>query len=172
MTLGQGALILGVVALALGGAALFFALTHAGPTGPTGATGAAGSAGANGATGTQGATGAPGAQGAPGPQGPTGLSATSLWAVVNATGALQNGSGVVSTAPEGTGDFQVIFDQDVRNCSYIATLGVPGSQGGGTQVPGFITTAGRSLLTDGVWVQTFNETGVLTAEPFNLAVFC
>jgi len=48
MGLGQVALILGVVALALGGAGLAIALTHAGPAGPTGPTGNTGTTGLQG----------------------------------------------------------------------------------------------------------------------------
>jgi len=137
--------ILGAIALALAVAAIGINLVHGGPTGATGSTGA---------------------QGAPG------LPATSLWAVVNATGSVQNGSGVTSAASEGVGAYQVIFDKDVRNCSYIATLGIPGSEGGGDQPAGYATTAARDSSVDGVWVNTFDGSGTLTDEPFNLAVYC
>jgi hypothetical protein len=55
---GQVALILGVVALALGGSGLAIALTHAGPAGARGPAGGAGD---------QGPPGSPGAPGSPGP---------------------------------------------------------------------------------------------------------
>ena len=137
--------ILGVAALALALVGVGIgaaAYVHTGPAGPTGPTGA---------------TGAP---------------ATSLWAVVNATGVLLNSSHVTSASEIEAGGYQVIFTQNVRNCSYIATLGIPGSVGMGQSPPGFVTTAGRDGEVDGVWVATFNETGVQTDEPFNLAVFC
>jgi hypothetical protein len=55
--LAQGALILGVVALILGGSALGIALTKGGPAGATGATGPRGQAGTNGINGTNGSRG-------------------------------------------------------------------------------------------------------------------
>jgi hypothetical protein len=63
----QVALILGVVALVLGGSAVGIALTHAGPTGPTGTAG------------TDGTQGAQGVQGPPGPAGPGAVFTTSAW---------------------------------------------------------------------------------------------
>jgi hypothetical protein len=64
MGIGHVGLILGVVALALGGSGLAIALTHAGPAGAAGGRGAAGT---NGTDGTNGATGPTGPQGPPGP---------------------------------------------------------------------------------------------------------
>ena len=61
MGIGQVGLILGVVALVLGGASLGISLTHAGPAGATGGTGATGPTGGTGATGPTGPAG-PGAE--------------------------------------------------------------------------------------------------------------
>lgn len=58
--IGHIGLILGVVALALGGSGLAIALTHAGPAGATGPKGSTGATGKNGINGTNGAP-APGA---------------------------------------------------------------------------------------------------------------
>ncbi|HEV2520612.1 MAG TPA: hypothetical protein VGX00_08395 [Thermoplasmata archaeon] len=73
MSAGTVGLVLGVVALVLGGSALGIALSgsgHAGATGaagPAGATGPQGSAGSNGANGVNGVNGTNGAPGAAGP---------------------------------------------------------------------------------------------------------
>lgn len=74
--IGQVAVILGVIALALGGSGFAIALTHSGATGPAGATGPIGPSGGAGAVGPRGPAGAngstgpqgnPGSTGAPGP---------------------------------------------------------------------------------------------------------
>jgi hypothetical protein len=91
---------------------------------------------------------------------------------VYANATLAVGSGVTSTASEGTGAYQVIFNQNVRNCSYEGTLGIPGPVGSGIQPAGFITTAPRATSVDGVWINTYDSTGTAADEPFNLAVFC
>lgn len=94
---------------------------------------------------------------------------TALVAVVAANATLENGSGVVSVTSEGTGYFGVVFDQNVVDCAYIATLG-PG--GGVTPPPGSATTASLAVNADGVWVATYNATGALTSLEFNLHVYC
>ena len=124
-----------------------------------------------GAVGPQGAQGAQGPQGPQGFQGPPGLSATALWAVVNGDGSLARGSHVASTSqPFGTGTYEVIFDQDVSACSFLATLSDPGdsNQGG----PGEIGTTGRLTTNDGVFVTVFDSSGAYANAPFALAVFC
>jgi hypothetical protein len=148
--------VLGAIAVVIAIVALVLNLVIPGPTGATGATGA---------TGTTGTTGS---------QGPPGAAATKLWAVVYANGTLDNGSNTnaTTTSSEGTGDYQVVFDQNVRDCAYIGTLGIPGSTGGGSQSAGFLTTAGRADNPYGVWVETFDSAGTLTDEPFSLVVFC
>ncbi len=67
MGLGHVAIILGVVALILGGSGLAIALTHTGPTGGTGANGAQGTRGPEGPAGANGTNGTNGTNGAPGP---------------------------------------------------------------------------------------------------------
>ena len=44
-------------------------------------------------------------------------------AVVAATGTLSRGSGTTSTTRTGEGQYQVVFNADVRSCTYFATLG-------------------------------------------------
>lgn len=95
-----------------------------------------------------------------------------LWAVVSSTGSLVRGSaGVTATQilPY-SGDYQVIFPQDVTNCTYVATLGTTGSLG--SVPPGVATVAGRNGDADGVFVATYNATGVATNSSFHLVVAC
>jgi len=132
-----------------------------GPRGPAGATGAAGS------TGATGATGAPGAKG---DKGDPGTPATALWAVVGSDGSTARSSAhVVSTAHAGaTGGFEVIFDQNVSNCAFIAALGGTTSD----SPVGEISATRRVTTPNGVFVFTLDDAGTGTYKPFHLAVFC
>jgi hypothetical protein len=130
--------------------------------------------------------GAVGPTGPAGPAGPAGTDATARWAVVEADGTLQRGSHVVSTqklpllalatataiTPTAIGDgaYEVIFDRDVTNCAYLATLGTGDL---GIEEPrGGITVAPRFQQPNGVFVATYDETLGSTDLPFHLAVFC
>lgn len=129
----------------------------------------AGPAGKNGAQGAKGETGLKGDTGAGGEMGPE---PTSLWAVVNAKGELvRGGTGTVSaTALLEPGDFEVVFNRNVSNCAYIATLGSPEA---GATFAGMIAVATRLGNPNAVFVETFAEKGkAAISEPFHLAVFC
>jgi hypothetical protein len=120
-----------------------------------------------GPAGKNGATGAPGTAGA---KGDTGAAATTLWAVVESTGTLaRGGTGTVSAKSPSTGRYEIVFKQNVSKCAYIAT---EGSTTAGVPVAAFVGVATLEENPDGVFVETFNTAGVLTAEPFHLAVFC
>src|SRR5215210_8057438 len=51
----------------------------------------------------------------------------SHWSVVTASGVQARGRGVSSVARVDPGRYQVIFDRDVRNCVYSATIGDVGA---------------------------------------------
>jgi hypothetical protein len=120
--------------------------------------------------GTQGPAGKNGSTGATGSKGDTGPAATTLWAVVASTGTLaRGGTGTVSAKSPSTGRYEIVFKQDVSKCAYIAS---EGSTTDGVPVAAFIGVATLEENPDGVFVQTFNTAGTLTAEPFHLAVFC
>jgi len=168
------ALILGVVALIIGGSGLAIALLNSGHTGPAGAAGATGTPGARGAPGLNGTNGKAGANGTNDKDGTNGLNgrnATDLWAVVNSTGSVVVGKGVnVSTTywiSPFPGAYAVLFDQSVSSCSYLGSIG-----GVGTPPPGFISLAPRFNSTYGVFVQTYDATGTAANESFDLGVFC
>lgn len=98
--------------------------------------------------------------------------ACTLFAVVNANGALARGCGARSSRriPGSAGVYEVIFDRNVRDCAYVATIGLSGSMN--SSPPGEITVVGRFNNVNGVFITTHNSTGQLTDRGFHLAVHC
>ncbi|UCD92153.1 MAG: collagen-like protein [Methanobacteriota archaeon] len=133
----------------------------------TGATGPAGPQGPQGDPGPQGPQGDPGPQGL---QGPPGTPATVLWAVVEDDGTLARGMNVVSTNYEGVGHTTIRFNQDVRGCAWITTVGYSGFTG--TAPPGYATVVGEFIDPTGVWVSTYDTSGTSADMSFHLTVFC
>jgi hypothetical protein len=128
-----------------------------------------------------------GAQGPQGPQGPAGANganATALWAVVRENGSLARGSGVVSSNLVENGgtnaQYQVVFNRDVRNCNWQATVGSPDSINITTFIiPEMITTAGMSSNDNGIAVNVYDPdsqgqggSNFFVKDDFHLAVFC
>jgi len=73
---------------------------------------------------------------------------------VNGTnGTLDRGNGVTFTKKSDTGDYQVRFDRNVRNCVYVASVGLPGSLG--VELPGQIGVVGETRASGGVWIDTY-----------------
>ncbi len=114
-------------------------------------------------------SGPPGAQGPQGPSGPAGAPAATGWAVVDQNGTLVRNKSATSAQKIGTGQYQVIFSQDVTGCSYQATSGGP-------TLGVFAADLGVGQLTavpGGVRVNIFNISGTAAIDAaFNLAVFC
>ncbi len=129
---------------------------HRGPAGPAGAAGPAGPAGAAGAAGPA------------GPAGPAGTAATALWASVDTNGTLVRNKSVASALKIGTGQYQVVFNQDVTGCVYLATLGGP-TTGANT---GQVSAAQRTAIAAAVFVLTQDSNGNPADRNFFLAVFC
>ena len=174
--LAAAAIALAVVAIAVN----FVIPGPAGPTGPQGNQGLQGNQGIQGVQGNPGVQGPPGNQGAPGvngtngstgPQGPPGPAGLTLWAVVNANGTLAYGNGAENSSwLGGAGVYEVDFDQNVAACSHVASLGLTSSTG--SAAGGSVTTVGRAGVPNGIFVTTYNATGVLTNESFHLSVQC
>jgi hypothetical protein len=143
----------------------------AGRNGVQGATGPRGATGSRGPTGPTGSKGETGAKGDTGAKGETGSAASTLWAVVNAEGALaRGGTGAVSAAEgSGTGQYEVLFNRNVSTCAYIATVGLSST---GNPPVGVAVVAPRGGNVNAVYVETLALNGVQTALPFHLAVFC
>ncbi len=96
---------------------------------------------------------------------------THVWAVVNANGTLaRHGGACLGTTSSGSGSYDVFFPKNIVNCAYVVTLGSAGRVG--TVPPGYATVVGAVGTTNGVFVQTFNSSGVVTAEGFHLVVDC
>ena len=97
-------------------------------------------------------------------------STTLLWAVVDSDGHLARDEGARDAKRLEPGRYEVLFNQNVRNCAYVASLGLSTSEGAAT--PGQISTAGRSGARNGVFVSTQDSSGALASRSFHLAVFC
>ena len=134
-----------------------------GPRGPRGPRGL------RGPRGPRGPAGPAGAAGPAGPAGPAGAAATSLWAAVDSAGTLVRNKGVASVQKLATGDYLVIFNQDVTPCIYQATLGGPT-----TGLPvGQIAAAQRTAVAAGVRVLVTNSAGTAAVDAaFYVSVFC
>jgi hypothetical protein len=89
-----------------------------------------------------------------------------LFASVSQSGTLVAGSPGTSVTNIGTGRYEVTFNQNVTGCAYVATTINAYSQA--LQA----TVASGHLSADGVYVETKNQGGGLTAGPFNLVVDC
>jgi hypothetical protein len=90
--------------------------------------------------------------------------------VVSSAGALVRGRGVTSAAKTGLGQYQVVFDVDVRNCTYFATLGDESASAPGT---GQISVTSAASNVNGVRVVTRNSAGDANVDrSFHLTVSC
>jgi hypothetical protein len=84
--------------------------------------------------------------------GPAGA-VTKLWAVTSASGSLSRSSGTTSAGRLGLGDYEVIFNQNVTNCVYVASIGNSAGQIGGPS-SGFVATRPLPGNANGVEVAT------------------
>jgi hypothetical protein len=93
-----------------------------------------------------------------------------LWAVVNANGALLRNFRAIQATRIGLGVYRVRFNRNVTQCSYQATIGLAGV---GLPPPGEISVARANGFADGVIVTTYLSSGAGFADrPFHLAVHC
>jgi hypothetical protein len=116
--------------------------------------------------GPPGPQGPAGPQGPQGPQGNAGAPATKLLAVVDFGGTLIRGSGTVGTDMkhgDGTGVYDVLFNQDVSNCSFQATP---------AQTEDFLWAETGFQGSGSVRVVGHNAAGTAENVRFNVAVFC
>jgi len=84
-------------------------------------------------------------------------------------GATVRGRGVTSTSATAEGQYQAIFDRDVRNCVYSATLGDESAAGPGN---GQISVTSLASNVNGVRVVTRDSAGALANRSFHLIVSC
>jgi len=90
-------------------------------------------------------------------------------AVISDTGATVRGRGVTSSSQTGTGQYLVVFDRDVRQCTYFATLGDESASGPGT---GQIAVGSAAASVNGVHVVTRTSDGTAANRSFHLLVSC
>jgi hypothetical protein len=90
-------------------------------------------------------------------------------AVVSNVGVAVRGRGVTSSAQTGPGQYQVVFDRDVRNCVYAATLGDESAAGPGN---GQISVTSAAANVNGVRVVTRDSAGAVDNRSFHLIVNC
>ena len=72
--------------------------------------------------------------------------------VISNLGALVRGRGITSASKTGDGQYQAIFDADVRNCTYFATLG--DESAAGPPAAGQIAVSSAASNANGVRVVT------------------
>jgi hypothetical protein len=89
--------------------------------------------------------------------------------VIGTGGTAVRGRGVVSTARTGTGQYRVVFDRDVRQCVYFATLGDESASGPGT---GQVAVSSLPSNVNGVRVLTRDSAGKAANRSFHLIVSC
>jgi hypothetical protein len=94
------------------------------------------------------------------------VSDPNLFASVSQSGTLVAGTPGTSVTNIGTGQYEVTFPQNVTGCAYTATTINAYSQA--LQA----TVASGHLSAGGVYVETKNQGGGLTAGPFNLVADC
>ncbi len=90
-------------------------------------------------------------------------------AVISNTGVAVRGRGVAAASQTGQGQYQVVFDVDVRNCVYSATLGDESAAGPGN---GQISVTSAAANVNGVRVVTRNSMGEIENRSFHLIVSC
>jgi hypothetical protein len=69
-----------------------------------------------------------------------------------------------------SGTYQVVFDRDVSDCAYVASIGLTGSSG--TAPAGFVGVSRLNANVNGVSVVTYDSSGSAADEPFHLVVIC
>ena len=95
--------------------------------------------------------------------------------MISATGAVVRGRGSTLAARSGEGQYQVVFDTDVRNCTYFANLGdsAAGAPAAGEPAAGEIAVGSVAGNANGVLVVTRDSAGAAMVDrSFHLTVSC
>ena len=92
------------------------------------------------------------------------------FAVVNPQGGAVRNRGATSVQRTGEGQYLAVFDVDVRNCAYFATIGDESASGPGA---GVISVASAASNVNGVRIVVRNEAGgAFIDRSFHLIVGC
>jgi hypothetical protein len=95
---------------------------------------------------------------------------TPLRAVVTSGGVPVRGRNLVSSTHLGLGTYEVIFDQDVRQCAYTATVGSPAAAF--STLPLTISTASRAGNADGAFIFIHDAAGAAVDHAFHIVARC
>ena len=94
------------------------------------------------------------------------------FAVVNSAGQAVRGRDISSVARTGEGRYQVIFNGDVRNCAYFATIGDPSASGPPNHSEISVASLGSNVNGVAVRTQGGGADGAQANRPFHLIVMC
>jgi hypothetical protein len=92
-----------------------------------------------------------------------------LSAVINADGTVVRGAGVTSASRAGPGNYEVIFNRNVSDCTWQGTIAGPGA---GTTAIGLIAINLLAASPNGLFVRTADTSNTVTDHQFQLIVFC
>ncbi|HYK01737.1 MAG TPA: hypothetical protein VE974_08275 [Thermoanaerobaculia bacterium] len=90
------------------------------------------------------------------------------WAVIERNGKIVRGRNVVSAQRLATGQYEVIFNDNMTNGVYQATIGRPGIA---TEPAGEIGVALRFGNNNGVWIDTHDSAGNFSDRAFHVIAF-
>ena len=96
--------------------------------------------------------------------------ARSDFAVVNADGTIARGRNLLSVDHGSTGVYIVHFATNKTACAFVAAVGLGGSSG--TSAPGYATVVGSAADPNGVFMDTYNSSGVKADLGFHLVTSC
>jgi hypothetical protein len=102
--------------------------------------------------------------------GPDFIDSQRLGAQVSGAGVLGNNVGAVGAGRVGggVGVYEVFFNRDITGCAFKGSLG----NNGFFATTGEIMLAGRAGTTTGIFVQTFDNSGVLADRDYFILVAC
>lgn len=93
-----------------------------------------------------------------------------LYAIVNSNGTLDQGKGAVSSAPAGTGTYNVIFDRNISTCASVATPA--DSTASGVVSAEEVTLNQLAGNPNGFFVVARNSDGTAVNSAFTIVVVC
>lgn len=82
---------------------------------------------------------------------------------------LVRGRNALSATRLAAGNYEVVFDRDIRGCAYVGSAGNPG---GGNPTTGQIAVAQRAGNANAVYVDTRDSAGNSADRFFHLIVVC
>lgn len=93
-----------------------------------------------------------------------------VFAVLHSDGTLARGKGVVSTNRLAGGAYDVRFTRRIGRCAWFATVGQHNFSG--SSGAGYATITGRRDTKNGMFVETYDGSGVRTDLPVHVMAMC